>query len=66
MASAEVLSPVKLKSVGSRPTPLKKVKPKEIDSSKSLQMQRFQIKYTEGEPVEDVFSRIQHKRRKEP
>ena len=47
-------------------TLLKKFKPQEIDPSKTLQMQQFTIRYTEGESIEDVFSRIQHKRRPKP
>ncbi len=45
---------------------LNKAKPEEINPTKSLQNQNFQIRYTEGERIEDMFSRIQHKRRPKP
>lgn len=43
---------------------LKKIKPQGIDPSQTLQKQRFsKIQWTEGDKIEDVFARIQRKRR---
>lgn len=42
---------------------LRKVKPKGIDSKQTLRRQRFsKLHWTKGDKIEDVFTRIQHKR----
>lgn len=42
---------------------LRNVRPKGIDSKKTLQRQRFsKLHWTEGEEIGDVFARIQHRR----
>jgi hypothetical protein len=43
-----------------------KAKPKKIDPTKTIQNQKFSIKYTKGESIEKIFSRIQHKRKPKP
>ncbi len=43
---------------------LKKIKPRRINPRQTLQKQRFsEIQWTEGDKIEDVFARIQRKRR---
>jgi hypothetical protein len=44
---------------------LEQIQPQGIDPNQTLQNQRFsQIQWTDGDNIEDVFSRIQHNKRR--